>query len=135
MRNRYKGFSLVELLIVIAIVAILAAIGYPAYNDSVQKTRRANAQAELIELAAFMERWYTQNFTYQTSGGADPTLPFTESPKDGNNKYYDLTIATGTGPDSFTLTATPKNAQSGDKCGTMTYTHTGAYTPAASCWP
>ena len=135
MHKRDKGFSLVELLIVIAIVSILAAIGYPAYNDSVQKTRRANAQAELVELAGFMERWYTQNFTYQTAGGADPALPFTESPKDSNVKYYDLTIATGTAPDSFTLTATPKNAQASDTCGTMTFTNTGAFTPVANCWP
>ncbi len=135
MKTKITGFTLTELLIVVAIVAILAAVGYPAYNDQVQKTRRANAQAELVELASFMERWYTQNYTYQTSTSGDPTLPFTESPKDGGAKFYDLTVATNTGPDRFTLTATPKNGQAADFCGTMTYTNTGSFTPAANCWP
>ena len=134
---RTKGFTLTELLIVIAIVAILASIGYPAYNDQVQKTRRATAQAKVVELASFMERWYTENFNYQTSSTdtSPPTLPFTESPKDGGNKFYDLTLATSDAT-SYTLTATPKGGQSSDKCGTMTYNHRGTTTAAvANCWP
>lgn len=135
MNKRITGFTLTELLIVVAIVAILAAVGYPAYTDQLQKTRRANAQAELVELASFMERWYTQNYTYQTASAGDPTLPFTESPKDSGAKFYDLEVDTFTGPDRFTLTATPKNAQTSDSCGTMTYTNTGSVTPATNCWP
>lgn len=129
-----KGFTLVELMVTVAIIAILAAIAYPSYVEQVQKTRRANAQADLTELASFMERFYTANATYQTAAGAAPTLPFSDSPQDSGTKYYKITLAT---PDKsrFTLTATPKNGQQSDRCGTMTLSNTGATTAAAAdCW-
>lgn len=129
-----KGFTLVELLIVVAIVAILATLVYPSYNNQISKTRRVNAQANVVELASFMERWYTENFTYRTTAPGDPTLPFTESPKDGGNKFYDLSVVTTA--TTYTLTATPKNGQVSDKCGTMTYDNFSANTAAiANCWP
>jgi len=131
-----NGFTLTELLIVVAIVAILAAVGYPAYNDQVQKTRRAAAQADLVELASFMERWYTENFTYQTAGAGDPTLPFTESPKDSGNKFYNLGV--NTTATTYTLTATAKNGQESDGCEDLTLTNTGVQGhsgSASNCWP
>lgn len=133
MKNKtstFQGFTLVELMITVAIIGILAAIAYPSYLDQVRKTRRANAQADMVELASYMEKYYTQNFQY--TGAA---LPFIESPKQGSSKYYDLTIVSAAIPASFTLTATPKNGQDADKCGTMTVTHTGAHSAALiSCW-
>ena len=61
---RPRGFTLVELLIVVAIIGILAAIVYPSYQDSVRKSRRADAKAVMAEAAQFMERFYTENFCY-----------------------------------------------------------------------
>lgn len=120
-----KGFTLIELMIVVAIIGIIAAVAYPAYQDSIAKSRRTDAQANLLELAQFMERHYTANGRY-TDGDATtaPSLPFAESPKDGANKYYDLDLSTITAT-AFTLTATPKGAMAGDACGNLTLTHTG----------
>lgn len=135
------GFTLLELMIVVAIVGILAAIAFPSYQEHVRKTRRADAQAALMELSQFMERHYTANGKYLTATNAAPTLPFTEAPKDGATKYYDLRFPTGTAPtaNAYTLEAVPKGAMTGDVCGTLTLTNTGAKSQAsgqtqATCW-
>lgn len=127
MISKSKGFSLIELMIVVAIVAIIASVAYPSYQDSIAKSRRADAQANLLELAQFMERQYTTNNQYtvgSTNPVTPPILPFSEAPKDGANKFYDLELTTITAT-TFTLTATPKNAMAGDDCGSFTLTHTG----------
>ncbi|MFA7316358.1 MAG: type IV pilin protein [Sulfuricella sp.] len=131
-----KGFTLIELMIVVAVVGILAAIAYPSYQDSVRKSRRADARSALLELVQFMERNYTLSNRYdQTSGGAAVALPFTETPRDGATRYYDLTIS-ASAQQSFTLSAAPKNAQSSDVCGTLSITTTGAKaaTGTGQCW-
>ena len=121
-RRRHQGFSLIELLIVLAVVGILAAIAYPSYQESVRKSRRADASGALLELAQFMERTFVENKTY-TPGGANPALPYTEAPKDESTKFYDLALTAATAT-TFTLTATPKNDQAVDSCGKLTYTNT-----------
>ena len=63
--SKVKGYTLIELMIVVAVVGILASVAYPAYKSQVEQTRRSTAQADLLELSSFMERWYTENFTYQ----------------------------------------------------------------------
>jgi type IV pilus assembly protein PilE len=128
-KQNLKGFTLIELMITVAILAIIAAIAYPSFQEQVRDTRRSNAQSDLLELASYMERFYTQNFTY--TGAA---LPFNESPKQGNNKFYDLTLAIGLGGNSYTLTAAPKGGQTGDRCGTMTVNEVNQRTPAGDCW-
>lgn len=122
--RNYAGFTLIELMIAVAIVAILAAIAYPSYQDSVRKSRRADAKAALLELAQFMERNYTEanRYNLDTAGNAI-TLPFNEAPKDGTPKFYDLTLQS-VAASSFTLRATPKAGQSGD--GWLELDHTGA---------
>lgn len=120
------GFSLIELMIVVAIVAIIASIAYPSYQNSIATSRRADAQASLLELAQFMERYYTVNGSYQNASTTPPSapgLPFIESPKDGA-KYYDLALTAITAT-SFTLRARPKGSMAGDGCGDLTLTSTG----------
>lgn len=133
MVKKHLGFTLTELMIVVAIIGILAAIAYPSYQEQVRQSRRADAQAVLLELSQFMERYYTENNAYnQTLGGTAVSLPFTESPKSGASKYYDLSLS-AVAANTFTLQAAPKGAQATDSCGTMTLTNTGAKTPAG-CW-
>lgn len=130
--SRQKGFTLIELMITVAIVGILVAIAYPSYVNYVRTAKRADAQADLVELSQWMERGFTVNGSYTVSG-ANPTLPFSKSPKDGAGTAYNLTVA-ATGS-TYTLTATPTGSQVGETCGTMTVTQTGAKTAAeADCW-
>ena len=122
-----KGFSLIELMIVVAIIAIISSVAYPSYQESIAKSRRADAQANLLELAQFMERHYTANNTYQdtsTTPPSAPGLPFTVSPKDGGSTFYNIALSAITAT-SYTLTATPAGAMAGDDCGNLTLTHTG----------
>lgn len=124
------GFTLIELMVTVAIIGILASIAYPSYQEQVRKTRRANAQSDLVELASFMERYYTENFTYVAASAA---LPFSQSPKQGVAKYYDLTVVSTTF--AYTLTATAKNGQNLDRCGDLSLRHTGDASAAiADCW-
>lgn len=137
-----RGFTLIELVIVVAIIGLLAAVAYPAYQDSVRKSRRADAKGILLELAQFMERTYTANNTYKP-GGSNPTLPITQSPKESTTKYYNLSLSAATA-NTFTLQAVPISGtdQATDRCGTLTLTHTGVKgisdaasgVTASDCW-
>ncbi len=127
-----RGFTLVELMIVVVIVAILAMVAYPSYVDHVRKTRRSEAQADLVELASFMERYYTENNSY--TGAA---LPFSQSPRTGTARYNIALTTTAGPPSTFLLTATALSDQAKDGCGNMTinqagiHSHTGS---EAGCW-
>jgi len=125
-KSHKKGFTLIELMIVIAIIGILAAIALPSYQDSVRKARRANAQANLVELASYMERTFTEANSY-----AGVTIAASGI----TNDYYTFTSPIpNLSATAYTLTAVPQGGQSSDSCGTLTLSQTGAKTPAADCW-
>ena len=143
MTSNKNGFTLVELMITVAVFGILAAIAYPGYTRQVQKTRRADAEAALMELSNFMERFFTENNCYQNTGAdkscstiadnSSPTLPFTVAPKQGT-AYYNLSLS-AIGPSSYTLQAAPGGSQTSDPCQTLTLSNTGVKTPTTSgCW-
>ncbi len=147
-RTSQAGFTLIELMITVAIIGILAAIAYPSYTQYVQRANRAEARSLLLENAQFLERNYTTANRYdQTSAGTtvdSAALPRTQSPVNGTAKY-DLTVEMGTAPaQSFTLSATPTSTgpMSADACGTMTLTNAGLQGAAgqtsgaivAECW-
>ena len=75
------GFTLLELVIAIAVIGIIVAIAFPAYQNQVEDTRRRTAQADLLELAQWMERRYSNGFDYRDAGN-NPALPFTHAPQD-----------------------------------------------------
>ena len=122
-----RGFTMIELLIVVAIVGILMAVAYPAYRDYVYKTRRADAHLALLTASQEMERCRSQSFTY-----ASCTLTSSTSPEN----YYDLTLTSANG--SFTITATAKGIQADDsECATLTYNHRGQQDSTgggSDCW-
>lgn len=122
-----KGFTLIELMIVVAIVAILAMIAYPSYLEQIRKNRRAQAKADLMELVQGLERSFTTDRTY-----ANYALGFTQSPRDAASGFYGLAITRAAGkPSDFKLTATPQGAQTADRCGALTIDSVGARTHGA----
>ena len=144
MRKRNSGFTLIELVIAVAIVGILAAIAYPSYQESVRKSRRAEGRAVLMELAQYMERNYTVANRYdQDRTGNAIALPFDESPANAavGDRDYAVTLSNLTAS-TFQLNAAPNNGHTGDKCGTLTLTQTGvrgvtsahAGVTAGDCW-
>lgn len=117
--TRPEGFTLIEVMIVVAVVAILAAIALPSYNEYIRRGHRADARAGLLQAQQWLERAATATGVYPTS------LPASLTWSGDGSKRYDIALAAGATNAAFTLTATPKGAQVGDKCGTYTLTHTG----------
>lgn len=120
MRTKVAGFTLIEVMIVVAIVAILAALAVPMYQNQVIRTHRTDAMGALLGLGQAMERYFAQNNTYESAaaGGADTGAPAifpTQSPIDGGVARYNLTISAANAT-SYTLRATPiaGGAQAGD---------------------
>lgn len=128
------GFTLIEMMIVVAVIALLAAIVLPSYQGSVRKARRADARAALTLVAQLMERLNTEKNSYAsaTLGAAVANL----YPAITENKHYTLALS-NLAVATFTITATPVGDQALDPCGTYTLTHAGvrgASLPADQCW-
>jgi type IV pilus assembly protein PilE len=129
-----RGFTLIELMIVVAVVAIIAAIAIPNYNEAVRKSRRGQAKADIAEYAQMAERFHTINNTYVGFG-----LPFPVSPREGGTARYTLAIDPQT-QNTFTITATVAagGGQDQDECGNLGISSTGAKTHSKGtlvrCW-
>jgi type IV pilus assembly protein PilE len=128
-----QGFTLIELMIVVAIVAILAAVAVPSYQAYVESGRRAEGKAFALDIASRQERFWTQNSTYaDTLTGTCGTCLNMPAATSENGYYSGAT----TGGNTFTITVTPTPADS--KCGALTLTNTGVRGSgsgtAAECW-
>lgn len=126
MRTRQAGFSLIELMIVVAVVAILASVAYPSYTQYVVRSNRAAAKAQMLDIANRQQQFLLSNRAY-VSKTALETSGY-RLPAEVSGRYdYDITVGTDTVP-SYTITFTPKGAQAGD--GTLTLNSEGVKTPA-----
>lgn len=133
-RSRARGFTLIELMIVVAVIAIIAAIAVPRYAEHVRKSRRAQAKADLVEYAAMAERFYTVNNTYEGFNfpNGEATI---QSPREGGTAAYTLSMETAAR--TFTLTATAGTPQAKDKCGNLSVNQANVKTADATlseCW-
>jgi type IV pilus assembly protein PilE len=113
-----QGFTLIELMITVAIVTILAAIAYPGYRQYVERARRTDAVAVLLEAKQFIERFYTERRTYVGVAAALANTSLIKSPRDGTTAFYTITAA-NEGLTTYTLTATPTASWTPSKCGAL----------------
>lgn len=137
-KNRQeKGFSLIELMIVVVIIGILAAIAVPSYQEHLAKSRRADAQAALASVANALERNFTVTGRYDddVNGNVVTILGLYGRTTVGDSgAYYNLSFNTTLGDDgtstlarnAYTLHAHPTGSQTGDRCGVLSLTSTGA---------
>jgi len=140
-KKHLMGFTLVELLIVVAIIAIIAAIAFPSYQAQVQKSRRTEAKTALANIQLAQERAYTVNGTYaadaQTldlSSGLTAVNANTITTEQG---FYNITLTVAAGNTTYTANAVGVGAQAGDTdCAWMAMDHLGTKTATntAKCW-
>lgn len=147
MHSRYPrhttdaGFTLIELMIAVAIVGILTAVALPAYQKQILKSHRTDAKTALLDLASREERYMSTNQVYASSGtvlGFSNDFPV--SVPSGSAATYTLSVSLSNSNGSYTLTATPTGNQAQDSCGSYTLTSlgvqgvSGGSQSAADCW-
>jgi len=110
--KRNSGFTLVELMIVVAIVGIIASIAYPSYDNYVTRSKRSDAMSALMLASQQMER-YRSNPPYSYNVPALSDVFATQVPVDGGTAYYTLSLVNDAA--SYTLTATPTGSMSGKR--------------------
>jgi type IV pilus assembly protein PilE len=129
--KRQSGFTLLELMIVVAIIGIIAVVAYPAYTSYVKEARRSDAMAALLAAQLEQEKYRSSNTTYAAN---TTTLGISATSQEG---YYNVSVASADGV-SFVVTAAPTGLQTGDDCGTFAVDengpdYSGTYADA-QCW-
>ena len=131
--RRQAGFSLTELMIVIVIVGVLAAIGMPAYNDYARATKRTDATQALTRMAQLQERFFTDNNTYATNA---TRLGYASATPETNGGYWQMSVTAGGA--TYALRAVPANNHVDPDCTALTLDSTGTQgfegTGRKDCW-
>ncbi|WP_372799223.1 type IV pilin protein [Litorivivens sp.] len=137
---KQKGFTLIELMVVVAVIAILGTIAVNSYRDSVVRANRAAAVGFVLEVANAQERYFLDNRSYAIDSGStsaiEDTLGMAIPDEVADN--YTLTVTDPAGSVQYLISAAPKGAQASDDsaCGTLTLNNQGAKTDAGGdrCW-
>ena len=128
-----RGFTLIELMIVVAIVAIIAMVGYPSYQEYLRRAKRAEARNMLVQIAAQQERYYSDNNRYGTLA----QLGYGGTVKSENDSYVMTLDSLAASGQTFRVIATP-SGWADDKCGVLRLTNTGDKQHASgdvqTCW-
>lgn len=111
-RRSQPGWTLVELMVVLAIIGILAVIVYPSFREQVERTRRGDAKAVLVQNAQLMERVFTENGSYLLPNDVAPAI-LDKSPIDSDRTFYNIAFSAGPDDTTFTIQATPVGAAAG----------------------
>ncbi len=127
--TKQKGVTLIEMLIVVAIIGVISAIAYPSYQSYVLKGHRTQAMGDMVKVQLNLEEHFTQNSNYNSPVINGSTCSICDS---DNDRY---TFSLSSAANSYTITATAKadKGQDQDECGNLTLNQNGAGTPA-DCW-
>lgn len=124
------GFTLIEVMIVVSIVAILAAVATPMYSDQMRRGHRASAEAVLLDAAVRQRQFLIDQRSFATSTSE---LGLTVPASLTGRYTVTITAPTGAVPPTFVVMATPSGAQAADRCGTLSVDHAGTRLPSG-CW-
>lgn len=128
---RQRGFTLVELVLTVAVIAVLVAIAYPSYLENVRSSRRKACQGVLMIAASSMEHQYAALGKYPLTLPAN--VPAT-CPEEGAPVHYNIALV-GATPIAFSIQAVPQGDQTNDRCGTLSLNERGVKGAAiAGCW-
>lgn len=134
MNNRMRGFTLIEVMIVVVIVGILASIAYPSYQEYVNRSNRAEGQAFLSDIAARQERYFSQNNAYVTTDTDRSKLGLTGN--QSANQRYTVSFTSVANDGGYTLTATPNFTET--RCGNLVLNAKGVRSVSTGdkdyCW-
>ncbi len=138
---RQAAFTLIEVMIVVAIVGILAAIAYPSYQEFIRRSARAEARAVVLNMAQIQERNFSDRGAYATVDGSSAAPWAASSYFSGTNyasRKYGIAVATANSNTTYTITATPENGHSDPNCGDLTLASDGtrgsSLGNAVDCW-
>lgn len=132
-----RGFTLLELMIVVLVVAVLAGIALSGYQKQVRKSRRAEARQIIADIALRQEKWRSNHpLYYGTDATSAETTEFGAIP---SGTYYTISVTTAKNASAYTLTAVPKNDQAADTCGTLSWAMSAGVvaksaTAGTDCW-